>query len=121
MKKAEALNRFFNSFGIPAYPISAVPDEKEITFPYMTFENVLPVYGGETASITVNLWYKTESETVITDKVEEIAEFIGLGGSTVVCDNGFLWIKRGSPFSVPIVETDPSYKRRALNIELEFI
>lgn len=123
--KAAALYRFFSGFGIPAYVSTSVPDDA--TFPRLTYE---PVFGafdftrttsGEMA-MSVNLWYRTESEAIPNSKAEEISEAIGMGGKMLSCDGGFIWLKRGSPFCQPMADADdPAVKRRYINITIEYL
>lgn len=119
MTKTEALYKFFNEFGIPAYPSNAVPDDT--IFPWLTYEPVVSNFGDQDAPCTVNLWYYTESEREINKMAEDIAEEIGHGGCTVPYDGGIIWIKRGSPWSIPIAESDKTIKRRQINISLTFL
>lgn len=119
MTKAAALNKFFNTFGMTAYPSSAVPDD--VIFPYLTYEMATgDVYSGDLA-IVVNLWFYTTSEKIPNDKVEQISEAIGLGGVTVPYDGGAVWIKKGSPFSRNLNdENNNTVKRRVINLSLEY-
>ena len=67
MTKDEALYRFFSGFGIPAYPDTSVLNENgepDVVLPYLTYTPVFDAWGGEPVSLTVNLWYRTESEAV---------------------------------------------------------
>lgn len=120
MTKSKALNEFFNSFGLPAYPVTSVP--KDSIFPWLTYENTIGNAGDEPITISVNLWYYTESEKEPNDKADEIAKAIGLGGTVINHDDGVIWIKRGTPWSNSLNdENDPAIKRRSLNVVLEFI
>lgn len=113
MTKAAALHQFFNSFGIPAYTSTSVPDDAE--FPWMTYEPVISGRG-ETVASTVNLWYRTTSEAVPNAKVEEMAEAID-NMNPIKCDNGLIWIMRDSTWCTPLnSEVDPVIKIRRLNI-----
>lgn len=119
MTETEAIYNFFNSFGMPAYPANAVPDD--LVFPWITYENNIDIPFSNAISITVNLWYRTESEAIPNKKVREIFERIGRGGTQIPYTDGAIWITCGSPFSIALNdENDSSIKRRALNINLEF-
>lgn len=119
MTKNEALYRFFSSFGLSAYPTSSVPED--VTFPYLTYENVIGCFG-DTASITMNLWYHTSSEKEPNAKAEEVGTAIGMGGVQIPCKEGSIWIKRGAPFSTALSdENDPQIKRRTINLEIDFM
>lgn len=119
MTKGEALYQFFNRF-LPAYPTSNVP--YDVVFPYLTYEATVDAWDGGEVGLTVNLWYYTESEAIPNAKVQEISESIGMGGTTISCDGGFIWVKRGSPFAQPLTDdTAPGIKRRYLNITAEYL
>lgn len=117
--KAAALHEFFSSFGLTAYVNTSVPDD--VTFPYLTYEFISGAFNDTPASITVNLWFFTESEAIPNRKAEEISRVIGQSGKLISCDDGLIWIKRGSPFCQSLTDdTDPGIKRRYMNITLEY-
>lgn len=119
MTIGQALFEFWNSFGIPAYADTAVPDDN--IFPWITYENTVTSFydGGVTAA--VNVWYHTESEAQPNAKVKEISERIGLGGVAVPAEDGFIWITKGSPWVRNLTDNDDnSIKRRFLNVHYEF-
>lgn len=121
MTNEEALYQFFSSFGIPAYAASSVPSDA--TFPYITYELVLgEMFEGE-VNVTVNVWYRTKTETKPNAKVREMFVRIGPGGVTVPVDGGMLWIKRGRPWAqaVTVEGEDPDIKRRYVNINVEYL
>lgn len=118
--KAAALHEFFSSFGIPAYPVSSVPEDT--VFPWLTYELITSAWEEGEVGIVVNLWYYTESEATPNAKAEEISKTIGLGGATLPCDDGLIWVKRGSPWCQSLRDdTDPLIKRRYLNISAEYM
>lgn len=119
MTKEAALHGFFNSFGIPGYPSSAVPGD--VVFPYLTYDDVIEAYFRQ-ASITVNLWYYTTSEAEPNAKAQELSDGIGLGGKLIPCDGGYLWVKRGSPWCQSLADdASPDIKRRYINVEVEYL
>ena len=120
MTKEAVLHSFFNSFGIPGYPATAVPEDS--VFPWLTYELATGSFDAGDVAITVNLWYYTTDEAIPNAKVREISERIGLGGVALKCDGGGLWIKRGSPFSQSIADNaDAKVKRRYMQILVEYI
>ena len=125
MTKDEALYRFFSGFGIPAYPDTAVLNENgepDVVLPYLTYTPVFDAWGGEPVSLTVNLWFYTESEKIPNTKADEISRAIGLGGKILPCDGGYIWLKRGSPWCQSLSdETSPTIKRRYINITAEYL
>lgn len=125
MTKDKALYAFFSGFGLPAYPDSAVLNENgepDVVLPYLTYTPVFDAWGGEPVSLTVNLWYRTESEAIPNAKAREISQVIGQGGVVLPCQGGYIWLKRGSPFCQSLADqADPQIKRRYLNITAEYL
>lgn len=118
MTKEAALYQFFNSFGIPAYPSSAVPDDA--VFPWLTYDAPIGSFDDGEMSITANLWYYGESESKPNEKAREIAERIGYGGIKLRVDGGYIEIKR--ILSRPLVdENNVNIKRRYLDITVEYL
>ena len=120
MTKDKAVHAFFNGFGVIAYPASNVPED--VVFPYATYEWVTGAWDSEPVGMVLNLWYYTTSEAVPNAKVQEIEKTIGIGGVMVVCDEGVIWFKKGSPWCQNLKdENDPTIKRRYLNITAEYM
>ena len=130
MRKDKALYNWFQQFGIPFYPTTAlppavndtsVPKEERLSFPYGTYEPFFG-YNGDSVPIAVNLYYLTESEAVPNAKADEIGKAIGSGGVMVACDEGLMWIKRGTPFSQGLLDPDNhNIKRRYIQTIIDFI
>lgn len=120
MTKEAALKQFFSSFGIAAYPSTAVP--KDVVFPYLTYEVITSAWEGGEVGLTVNLWYFTTQEGPPDAKARELSETIGLGGKIIPCDGGYIWLKRGSPWCQSLTdETDKDIKRRYINVTAEYL
>lgn len=119
MTKAASLYQFFSGFGIPAYAANAVPDDAKL--PYLTYTSPVSAFEEGPVSLTVNLWYRTTKETVPNAKAEELSRAIGIGGKMLRCDEGLIWLKRGSPFSQPVADDDPAIKRRYINVTAEYM
>lgn len=124
MTKDKALYAFFSNFGLPAYPDNAVLNENgepDVILPYLTYTPVFDSWGGEPVSLTVNLWYHTESEAIPNAKAQEISERIGRSGCVVLCDKGYIRLLRGSPWCQSLRdEADSSIKRRYINITAQY-
>lgn len=119
MTKDKALHAWFSQF-LTAYPTSNVPEDA--TFPWLTYELITGALDSGEISLTVNLWYYTESEAIPNVKAQEISTAIGYGGTVIPCDGGYIWIKRGTPWCQNIAdETDKNIKRRYLNITAEYL
>lgn len=121
MTPEAAIYTFLSGFAIPAYASSSVPDQAQ--FPYLTYDLVMGEWEQGEANMTVNVWYRTESEATPNAKVREIGAAIGMGGVTLPCDGGMLWLKKGSPWAqaVTIDGEDEKVKRRLLNVSIETI
>lgn len=119
MTKGAVLHQFFERF-LTFYAASSVPEDA--IFPYGTYELVTDTWEGGEVGLTVNLWFYTESEAIPNAKVQQISEAIGSGGVVLPCDGGYIWIKRGSPWSQSLPDdTAPSIKRRYLNVTVEYL
>lgn len=120
MTKGAALQSFFAGFSIPAYPAAAVPSGAK--FPYLTYDAVFDAFPGGEVSITANLWYYTDSEAEPNAKAQELSAAIGYSGVTLSCDDGYIWLKRGSPFCQSLSDAaDHNIKRRYINISAEYL
>ena len=120
MTKEQALLKFFNSFGIIGRRNTAVPDG--VAFPYLTFDTPISSFDEDPVSITLNLYFYTDSEAVPDAKAEEIRQAIGMGGKLLRCDGGMIWLKWGSPWCQTLVDdTNPNIKRRYINITAEYL
>ena len=120
MTKDKALYAFFSSFGIPAYTTTSVPEDA--VFPWLTYEYVASAFDEGEVSITVNLWYYTTSEAIPNAKAQELSDRIGRGGVVLPCDEGYIWLKRGSPWCQSLQDAvDPVIKRRYINVTAEYL
>ena len=119
MTKNKALFAWFNEF-MPFYRASAVPDD--VVMPYGTYEYIDSAFDAGEVGLTVNLFFRTESEAIPDEKAQELSKRIGYGGVTIPCDEGYIWLKRGSPFCQSLTyENDPAIKRRYINITAEYL
>lgn len=126
MTPEAAIYQWLSGFGIPAYMASSVPDQDGPMwqgFPYITYDLVIGNWGGAEVNMPVNLFDRTESEAKLNAKVRQISEELGIGGVTIPCDGGMLWLKKGSPWaqSMLIEGEDEGVKRRYININIEFL
>lgn len=118
MNKVQALNSFWNSFGLKAYDETSVPDDAQL--PYITYEAIFDDFNHKTAA-TASLWYRSSSWTEISLKEIEIANSIGFGGVIIQYDDASIWICKGNPWARRTSDDDDSIRRIVLNVELEFI
>lgn len=119
MTTEAALQSFFDSFGIGAYPACDVPSDAE--YPYLSYEQKTGVWGQQ-AGLTVNLWYYAASNTAINAKARELSDRLGLGGVMLDCDGGAIWLTRGSPWCQAVRDdNNPDVKRRYINVTAAFL
>ena len=120
MDSAQALHNFWSGFGWKAYDTSTVPSaELNPEMPRITYDVVMSEFL-DTVYPSASLWDRGYSWENITRKAMEIYEYIGLGGRVIKFDGGYIWIRRGSPFSQRMSDEDDSIRRIYLNIEAEY-
>lgn len=106
---------------MPFYPTTALPPANEIVFPYGTYE---PIFSnnGDVVYPSINMYFLTESEAVPNEMAFAFSKKIGMGGTFIKCDEGVMWVKRGSPFVQAMLDPDNSnIKRRLFSVAIEFI
>lgn len=117
--KIQTLHSFWSSFGIKAYDENSVPDGT--TFPYITYEVSSDDFGNQIAQ-TASLWYRDSSWASITEKAQEISDFITRGGRMIAFEGGAMWIQKASPWSQRMSDSsDEMVRRIVLNIMIEFL
>lgn len=121
----QAIHKFWSSFGLTAYDENSVPDNAKL--PYVTYSvNVGDITSGP-VTLQSSLWYRSMSWKEITQKSEEIRNYLGIGGVMIEHDDGAIWIKRGNTFSQRAAagssesEKDSSTRRVVLTVDIEFI
>jgi hypothetical protein len=118
MTKEAVLYQFWNSFGLPAYEESSVPDNPPQQ--YITYECATSNWG-EQVALSANIWYKnTQSWTGINEKAREIAAFLGYGGINILCDNGSVTLRQGTPFARNGEDDNGNTKQKYINITAEY-
>ena len=118
MNRSQAIDNFWNSFGIPAYNTATVPDDAEM--PYITYEHE-ESYIGEPVAIMASIWYRSTSWEGIMLKSYEIGKDIGYGGKLIEYDDGAVWIKRDNPFSQRMADEDDTVRRIVLLTQAEYL
>lgn len=126
MDKGQALQVFWESFGIPAIDEQssydqATLDKLGIGRRYITYE----VGSGNLTSnqmLSGSLWYRETTWENITRKADQIASFIGYGGRTYKIDGGYLKIMlpQGQIYR-RVLDPDTSYRRIIFNIEVAYL
>ncbi len=130
MNKAQALQTFWASFGIPAFDENTVPDTKDIPDRYITY-SVATGSMESVVNLTASIW---ELNTHSWQFVEETAETIGrvleerdfthmgINAPTIPLDEGRLYLTQGQPFSQRMADPGSELTRRIyLNVQAEFL
>lgn len=127
MDKAQALHRFWSSFGIPAIDEQSAYDtpvleQLGIDYPYITYEVAVSNLG-EPQQLTASIWYRSTSWAGAEAKAKEIASFIGYGGKVIKVDGGFLKIMLpyASPTYSRMASDIDAVRRIAFNISVDFL
>ena len=123
MSKEEALYQFWNSFGVDAYDEADVPDEKDITYPYITYE-VKTDSLNNVVMLRANVYDKNSSwrkARIIKDTISK--RILEYGFVTIPFDEGnYIYLTGGTPFAQRIDDpTDDRIKRYYINLQAEFL
>ena len=118
MDKYQALHGFWSGFDLPAYDENTVPETA--VMPYITYEAVGDSFDSRNM-LSASLWYYSLSWSEISQKSDEISEYMGMGGMMIPYDGGALWASRGTPFAQRMSDPDPEIRRVLLNIEVEYL
>lgn len=119
MDKAQALHLFWNSFGIPAYDASTVPEDLETDF-YITYD-VATDSLDRAVALSASIWKKhTMLWGDITQKAEEISEAL-IQVKAIPLDTGYLYITRGQPFAQRMTDEDGTTRRIYINVMAEYL
>lgn len=122
MTKEQALHSFWSSFGLTAYEENSVPSgENKPDLPYITYSVSTDSFGNDVA-LSANLWYRGTSWSAVNSKTSEVSKKITADGILLKCDEGCIWIKRGTPFAQDMSDPmDDLIKRKYINITVEFL
>lgn len=119
MDKAQAIDYFWNSFGIPAYDENTVPQNAPM--PRITY-SVATGSLEDVINLNASLWYRSSSWKEISLKAKEIEMRLGLhGGEILDLDDGKLWLVKGVPFYQRMNDPDDSIRRIYINVQAEFL
>lgn len=120
MDKAQALQTFWESFGIPAYEQTTVPESAKM--PYITY-SVSTDSLDNVVNMTASVWYHSTSWKDISEKTEQIARYIvGMNPPSIKFDGGRLYIAKGNPFAQRMADpNDDMIRRMYLNIQAEYL
>lgn len=119
MNKYQAIHKWFNDLGIPFYVDTNVPDMKEISYPYGTYQNVTGNWTDQ-VSITVRLYYRTTSEKEINAMVQKLTDKLK-ENNQVICDDGMLWVNPGAHYCQAVSDKeDDTIRSRYINLLVDY-
>ena len=120
MTKGQAIQKFWESFGLTAYDETSVPDDAP--FPYITYQVHTSSLDGLCIT-NASIWYRSYSWKEISEKTEQISKAIAqMNPPSVKIDGGRLFITKGVPFAQRMRdESDDAIRRMLLNVNYEFL
>lgn len=119
MDKSQALNTFWNSFGIPAYDEYTVPDGTSM--PYITYDTAVDAVGTD-IPMTASIWYRDSSWESISKKADEISQRISYSYYITAIDGGYMVVKRNNVFAQRMDDpSDDGVRRIMLSVLIEFL
>lgn len=119
MNKIQTIHSFWSGFDLPAYDENVVPDKAEL--PYITYEVSDDSFGTPLIQ-NASIWYRSSSWAEITEKEQEIADYITRGGRMLAYDGGAMWLQKGSPWAQRMADSsDDMIRRIVLTVYIEFL
>ena len=118
MTKEQAYHAFLASFGWPVYDENTVPDDASL--PRITY-NFSDAEFGDPVAMSVSVWDRSTSWASVTAMKDQIYNAIGLGGKIIKFDGGYIWVKRGQPFSQRMADENDSIRRIYIVLEVEYL
>ena len=121
MDRWQALYNFWSSFGIPAYREGTVPDRKDISFPYITYEAAVGPFGA-LIPLTASIWDEGYSSEYVDKKADEIGRYIkNMGAPTIDGGRFHAYIDDGTFASDMDDPDNDRIRRKVLNVVFEFL
>lgn len=117
MNKAQAIQAFWESFGVPAYEESTVPDDA--VMPYITYSMVADSIG-HPIPMTGSIWDKTyswENISIVADVISNALVQV----KSIPLDVGYIYITRGTPFAQRMVDEDDTIRKIYINLMVEYL
>ena len=119
-EKWKAIQNFWSRFGLVAYDQYTV-DPKAI-MPYITYSAAVADFDN-TCALTASLWYRGIGWRDVSNKADEIADYIGEGGVLEPYNGGAMWVTMGRTIFAQRLSDpdDDSIRRILINVNAEFL
>lgn len=120
MDRYEALYGFWSSFGVPAYEENSVPERKDLTFPYITYNAVASPFDSDTV-VNASIWTRSTSWLEADTLADAVERELKNGGKILSYATGIIWITPETPLAQSMGDPDDNLiKRKLLTVELHF-
>ena len=121
MNKWQALDEFWNSFDVPAFEQSTVPEDETLRGDfYITYEAVTDSLD-RAVPMSASIWkLNTTKWDEISRKAEQISDAL-VQVKTLPLDVGYLYITRGTPFAQRMRDENDNVRRIYINIMAEYL
>lgn len=117
--KWQIQQKFWESFGIPAYDEDSVPDDA--VMPYITYHAAIGNLE-QVVNLYASIWYLDSGWGAISRKAAEIGEALSnFGYTSYPIDGGYVWLTRGTPFAQRMTDEDENIRRMYINVQAEFL
>lgn len=117
MDKGQAVQWFWSRFGLNAYDQYTVPEDAQM--PYITYSFAMNKMDN-VVLLNASLWYRSTSWKAITQKAEEIANYLNMY-NIIPLDEGYLYLYRGTPFAQRKADKDTDVRRIYFNVNAEYL
>lgn len=119
MNKIQAIDTFWNSFGVPAYDESTL--DPDVEYPYITYDVKTDSFGN-VVNLSASLWDRNTSWARVQQLSDKIARRLGERSWQIFkLDNGRMWLMPGVPFSQRMRDDDDMIRRIYINIQVEYL
>ena len=117
MIKEQALNDFWNSFGVPAYDMYTVPDDAP--FPRITY-SVSENGFGIPLSLIANIYSRSKSWIQALEIKDLIFDALNTGTMKLNYDGGQIWLKKDAR-AERMGDPDDSIRHIVITLEAEYL
>lgn len=120
LDKWQAQYTFWASFGIPAYEENSVPDIKDVTYPYITYEAV----GAPAVSrtfVNVSVWTRSNSPQTAMRIADKILKRFEEGAAEIKFDGGGFFMAPEDNYAQIMGDSaDSAIKRAVLSLVINW-